>query len=259
MCFNQPMSFAMAAWGLLCSYLVHRRTGEWKLSGGMFFFFTMEFLQGIQYWFLGDCGSMVNKFLTFLGLVHIIFQPFFTHLMCSSLVLSQVDKGKYKVILGLCVIGALWLLLRLLLHPWEQVPITDACPSTEWLRGTEMCTYAGNVHLAWSVPLYDQTYFIPSSSLHFFLMFAPFMLMGKSMVILGTFLMLTGPFLASYITPNLQEQASIWCFYSCVQTALMMLLYKFEHGTNHLPYKIAILKKRAEAEKAAKAKAAKAQ
>merc|ERR1712063_184415 len=83
----------------------------------------------------------------------------------------------------------------------------------------------GNYHLSWSVPMYDQTYFSPGASIHFFLMFAPFMVMDRKMVVLGLFLLLSGPILASYITPSLHEQASIWCFYSCVQTVMMMLLW----------------------------------
>eukprot|EP01095_Lingulamoeba_sp_RSL-Kostka_P005836 TRINITY_DN1776_c0_g1_i1.p1 TRINITY_DN1776_c0_g1~~TRINITY_DN1776_c0_g1_i1.p1 ORF type:complete len:259 (+),score=59.39 TRINITY_DN1776_c0_g1_i1:100-876(+) len=251
MCFNQPMSFAMAGIGLLCSIAIYFRTKNLRLSGGMFFFFTMEFLQGFQYIWIDDCDNTINKVLTLLGLIHIILQPFFTHLICSALALDEKTQAKYQVILQFCLLGALWLLLRLLMSPWASDFIDT---NSEWLRGTQICTYSGEKHLAWSVPLYDQTYFTAASSIHFFLMFAPFFVMGKSMIILGTFLLITGPVLASYVTPNLQEQASIWCFYSCAQTALMMLLYKFEHGTDHLPYKKKILaererKRKLEAEK----------
>ena len=33
----------------------------------------------------------------------------------------------------------------------------------------------------------------------------------------GSFLLLTGPVMAAAITPNLMEQASIWCFFSIMQ------------------------------------------
>ncbi len=39
-----------------------------------------------------------------------------------------------------------------------------------------LCTYLGNYHLAWSVPLMDPTYFSPSVFIHCFMMFAPFAL-----------------------------------------------------------------------------------
>ncbi len=44
----------------------------------------------------------------------------------------------------------------------------------------------------------------------------------KNMVIQGIFLWLAGPYLASMITPNLMEQASIWCFFSIAQIGIMV-------------------------------------
>jgi len=138
---------------------------------------------------------------------------FFSHFICSALAASKVEKAKYNVILGLCAIGGLWLLLRVIMAPWSHFPPTAECPSTEWLRGTEFCTFSGNYHLSWSVPMYEQTYFVPGASVHAFLMFAPFMVIDRKMFVLGLFLLLSGPVLASYITPSLFEQASIWCFF----------------------------------------------
>lgn len=59
-------------------------------------------------------------------------------------------------------------------------------PATEWLRSTSdtpggtngTCTFQGNGdshHLAWSVPMYQPTYFTPSVFIHSFVMFAPFL------------------------------------------------------------------------------------
>jgi len=42
------------------------------------------------------------------------------------------------------------------------------------------------------------------------------------MVLQGIFLFVFGPYLASLITPNLMEQASIWCFFSIAQIAIML-------------------------------------
>merc|ERR1711904_249238 len=117
--------------------------------------------------------------------------------------------------------GGVWLLARVVMAPWASYHPSAECPSTEWLRGTEFCTFSGVHHLSWSVPMYDQTYFSPGASVHFFLMFAPFMVIDVKIFITGIFLLLTGPVLASYITPSLYEQASIWCFYSCVQCVMM--------------------------------------
>ena len=58
--------------------------------------------------------------------------------------------------------------------------------------------------------------------------YAPFFAMyeKKGMVVQGLFLFFTGPMLAAYITPNLMEQASIWCFFSIAQIATMLFLIR---------------------------------
>jgi len=65
----------------------------------------------------------------------------------------------------------------------------------------------------------DATYYVPGAAIHSFLMFAPFFALyeKKGMIIQGIFLWATGPMLASFITDNLMEQASIWCFFSIAQ------------------------------------------
>lgn len=74
----------------------------------------------------------------------------------------------------------------------------------------------------------DPSYLIPGVGLHSFLMFAPFLALyeKRGMVIQGAFLFFTGPFLAGYISENLQEQASIWCFFSIAQIATMLFLVR---------------------------------
>lgn len=70
----------------------------------------------------------------------------------------------------------------------------------------------------------DPTYVIPGAAIHSFLMFAPFFALyeKKGMIIQGIFLFVFGPYLAGLITPNLMEQASIWCFFSIAQISIML-------------------------------------
>jgi hypothetical protein len=82
--------------GLFLAWYIHKHTENTKLAIGVFWFFLMEFLQvratnkehrvstgsppivlcaqGFQYFFINDCDSFWNKFLTFLGFVHICYQ-----------------------------------------------------------------------------------------------------------------------------------------------------------------------------------------
>jgi hypothetical protein len=124
--------------------------------------------------------------------------------------------------------GGFMLFSRFLLYYIWPGQDTEATPSTEWLRGHKLCTFRGNHHLAWSVPMADPTYIIPGAAIHSFLMFAPFFALyeKKGMVIQGIFLFLFGPFTASVITANLKEQASIWCFFSILQIAIMLFFIR---------------------------------
>ena len=63
MCFNQSMSFAFSALGLAVAAFVWMRSNNAKLTVGILFFFTMEFLQGLQYFWCAlntqlDCIAM---------------------------------------------------------------------------------------------------------------------------------------------------------------------------------------------------------
>jgi hypothetical protein len=241
MCFDQKTSFGFAALGFYLAYYVHTRTSNTRLAIGVFWFFLMELLQGFQYFWIDQCQHPVNKILTLAGFIHICYQPYFTHIINSSLSRNPRILDQYTVILRLCLVGGTMLFARYFLAPWASNPTTSHytdwanltapeghCRTQEWIRGEELCTYKGKYHLAWSVPFYDVTYWWPSPAIHSFLMFAPFFVMKWNMVIQGIFLWATGPYLASWITPNLQEQASIWCFFSICQIGIMLLVIR-EH------------------------------
>jgi len=76
---------------LFVSYWIHTRTSNYELAKGVFFFFTMEFLQGLQYFVIAEdldspmCDNSFNKFLTVLGFLHICLQPYFCHVINASL------------------------------------------------------------------------------------------------------------------------------------------------------------------------------
>lgn len=242
MCFSQEMSFAFAAAGLFTSWWIYSRTHNAQLASGVFFFFTMELLQGVQYFFIADsladsrCGSMINQFLTMLGFLHICMQPYFCHVINASLTRSTRYKDKYEVVLRLSAIAGAWLFLRFVLGYADYSNKMDVSfpsgaatgRSTEWLRGESLCTFKGKRHLAWSVPMADPSYYVPSAQIHAFMMYAPFFALyeKRGMVVQGLFLLLTGPVAAAAITPNLMEQASIWCFFSIAQICTMLFLIR---------------------------------
>lgn len=230
------MGFAIL--GLFSAWWIHSKTNNVELASGVFFFFTMELLQAIQYVFIATglddpkCDSTINKVLTLAGFLHICLQPYFCHVINSSLTKSCKYKDRYMIIKRLCLIGGFLLFLRYFLSFYPALNTMDASDnkSTEWLRGETLCTFKTKtmVHLGWSVPMADPSYYVMGAGIHSFLMFAPFFALyeKKGMILQGCFLFLFGPILASLISSNLQEQASIWCFFSIAQISIMLFLIR---------------------------------
>jgi len=230
MCFNQPMSFLLGAFGVALTLITFRQTRNLKLTAGVFWFTLMELLQGFQYMVIDDCDNWWNKALTLFGFLHICLQPFFTHVLFSAYTKNPKYLEEYKVVMRLSLLGGLMVFGRYFLHElwpsaipvssdytiWKNhTPAFGAEKTREWLRGEALCTFSGNYHLSWSVPMYPVSYWIPSGHLHFFLMFVPFFVMADyTLVSSGIKLFLSGPFIALLATDNLMEQASIWCFFS---------------------------------------------
>jgi len=236
MCFSFEMSVAFAGLGLFSSWWIYSKTNNTALASGVFFFFTMELLQAIQYLFIAEdlndpiCNTTINKVLTVLGFLHICLQPYFCHVINASLTKNKLYIDRYVVIKRLCLMGGGMLFARYLMAGFPNYSTMDVSnfQSTEWLRGEKLCTFRGRLHLAWSVPMADPTYVIPGAAIHSFCMFAPFFALyeKKGMVIQGVFLFAFGPYLASWITPNLMEQASVWCFFSIAQIAIMLFFIR---------------------------------
>jgi hypothetical protein len=244
MCFTGEMSAGFSAAGLFAAYWIYSRTNNVELASGVFFFFTMEFLQAIQYIYIASglgspvCDTIVNQILTLLGFLHICLQPYFCHVINSSLTKSAKYKDRYLVIKRLCLIGGFLLFMRWPLSYIPSLntmdnsidPATGLGRSTEWLRGEKLCTFKTQTmwHLGWSVPMADPSYYVMGAGIHSFCMFAPFFALyeKKGMVIQGIFLFLFGPVLAASISDNLMEQASIWCFFSIAQICIMLFLIR---------------------------------
>lgn len=232
------MSAGFSVVGLFATWWVYTKTSNVELASGIFFFFTMEFLQVIQYMFLATglddpvCNTWINRVLTLLGFLHICLQPYFCHVINASLTKSEKYRDRYVVIKRLCLIGGFLLFIRHFLAYIPALNVMDVSnnSSTEWLRGETLCTFKTKamVHLGWSVPMADPSYFVMGAGIHSFLMFAPFFALyeKKGMIIQGIFLFLFGPVLAALISDNLMEQASIWCFFSIAQIAIMLFLIR---------------------------------
>jgi len=94
--------------------------------------------------------------------------------------------------------------------------------------GPKLCTFRGNVHLAWQTPMQhaDQDYFTPGWTLHFFLFYLPTYALG--MYGHTAFLLLSGPFLGRALTSHQDEIPAIWCFFSICQIFFPLIYAYFK-------------------------------
>ena len=262
MCYSGEMSLGFALAGIAMAAFLRYCNKPGRISVACLYFSAMELLQTVQYRYLAEpedgyamCSDPMNQFLTFLGYLHIWGQPIF----CNYFFTGMPRQGNLKariesdLIQRLCVMGALFGLVRYGLAAWwlpnPSLAATPSkeCPNYEWVRagydgllGFESpnlpghsCTFRSaseSGHLAWAVPLYQPTYFVPGAFLHAFLMFAPMFARSQNLfdVTIATIFFVSGPVLAAYLTASLHEQASIWCFFSMFQCILGALSVIFE-------------------------------
>lgn len=135
MCFSFEMSATFAAIGFFGSIGLYIFTKNFKLSLGVFYFFAMEFLQVVQYIYIAPdlkspiCDTDVNQMLTFLGWLHICFQPFFCHLIVEALVQKEWNKERFTLLRRLTIIGGFLLLARHFLASVPGYSLNGATPT----------------------------------------------------------------------------------------------------------------------------------
>jgi len=229
MCFNQPMSAVLAITGFVVGLLAYRETRNKAMLAGAWYFVAMEALQFFQFFWVDQCQSQINQFLTVIGFLHICFQPYFTHLFSGAFIKNEKKIAQMQLIRRMALIMGCMMFSRWILFTPEH-KLTG--PNTEWIRGNQSCTKWGNYHIAWELPLHAPTYFMPSNNIHFFMMFAPYFAMWTwDMWINGLILLTTGPVLSKIITDNLYEQASIWCFMSIGQVVVAIYMLRTQLKT----------------------------
>ena len=262
MCFSAEWSAFFAAISVVAAFIMHRKYGSTRHSIAILFFGSMELLQTVQYWYIAVpednwsmCGNTTNQFLTFIGYLHICFQPFFLNLALDAMWRRESLVGRLHndLIQKLCLAGSVFLMGRylsaIIFPEMLDTKLGAECPSTyslssgfdPMLQETPpnhlgfSCTYLSNSttgessgHLAWALPFSKPSYFVPNLAVHAFLMFAPSLVHPDPIARAGgLFLCLTGPVMAKMITPSLNEGAAVWCFFSMFQIVILLVASYF--------------------------------
>ncbi|WP_299921629.1 DUF5765 domain-containing protein [uncultured Pelagimonas sp.] len=222
MCWSGEASIGLAAVGMAAtSYAIYKKESP-LLWSPLLYFSLMELLQGYTYSVIDQCGLPENQIATFLGYLHICFQPFFGLLMALYFIPETVRRAVLPYGLALCSFSAIVMLIQV--YPFEWA---GSCTPGSILCGPQMCSVSGSWHIAWEVPING----IGDRILAFtggpevlgglfridfptypLAMFIFPILFGSWRLVL--YHVLLGPFLARLTTSDLNEMPAVWCLLS---------------------------------------------
>lgn len=214
MCWSGEASTVVAAIGLgSTAYAIYRREPV-VLTTALGYFSLMELLQAVSYTVVDQCGTPLNESMTFLGYLHVTFQPFFINAVSLFFIAKHIRQRIAPYVYAICFAAAVLLLLNIYPFKWAGVcdPLFREMCSNRW------CSYYGSVHIAWEFPMNGLfnwialqkhvnawlIYVIPA-------FFLPLLYGSWRMTLYHIFM---GPVPARIITGNADELAAFWCLLS---------------------------------------------
>lgn len=209
MCWSMGASVAATALGgAATAYAVKKKVPK-ERAFALGFFTLMELLQAVSYLWIGQCDLSGNKFLTYLGFIHIAFQIPVANAFMLSYISKKARKKWFKPVMIASFVASFIMLTKLVVPLAWDAPKEWMCKAGNAMCGTDACTFQGNWHLAWRMPLlgYD-----PSNLVYFAMVFILPILYGNWRISIFHFIF--GPFLASLTTSNNSESPAVWCLFS---------------------------------------------
>ena len=214
MCWSGEASAVLAAVGLTSTVYAAVRQEPAPLWAALGYFSLMEALQAFTYIFIDECASPANQIATYLGYLHIAFQPFFGNWLFLHFVPHEIKTAvKYPVFI-LCAMSAIFMLIQVYPFDWA-----GTCAEEQILCAKNLCSVSGRWHIAWNVPYNDVgdiNFSLPVLDAGFFTysltMFVLPFLYGSWRI--NTYHIVVGPLLARALTDDLNEFAAVWCLLS---------------------------------------------
>jgi hypothetical protein len=206
MCWSGPASAALATLGLASTAYAAYKKDSIMLWGCLGYFTLMEALQAFTYSVIDDCGNPANQVATLLGYLHITFQPFFINSVSLYFINQRVARKVAPFAYGICFLSAIMMLIKMYpFFPWAE----QCIPGVRPMCGKIICSFHGNWHIAWSLPVNDIGDHFSWYLLAGFIL--PFCYGSWRFTLYHLF---TGPILARLTTSNLNEWPAVWCLFS---------------------------------------------
>ncbi len=226
MCWSGEASAVLAVTGFASTAYFYKKGESKVLCAALAYFSLMELLQAYTYTVIDECFNPNNQIATFLGYMHIAFQPFFVNAVAMHFIPENWRKRIAPWVYSLCFAAAVIFMMRI--YPFEWMTYCYD-KSYQFLVGTgirfnmpfcgeSICSTSGDWHIAWAIPANGSIHMANAYVCAAFLL--P-LLYGSWKLVLYHFL--TGPLLAFLTTSNTNEWAAVWCLYSI---GLLLLLIK---------------------------------
>ena len=226
MCWSGEASAVLATTGFASTAYFYYKGESKALCAALAYFSLMELLQAYTYTVIDQCEIPGNQIATFLGYMHIAFQPFFVNAVCMHFISENLRKRISGLVYILCFTAAVIFMMRIYPFDWVtfcyehsyRLHFSQDYTLTMPFCGEQICSTSGDWHIAWAIPANDSVAMVNSYA---YAAFALPMLYGSWKLVLYHFA--TGPLLAFLTTNDPNEWAAVWCLYSI---GLLLLLIK---------------------------------
>ena len=218
MCWSGEASAVLATVGISATVYIARKGESSELWAPLGYFALMELLQAATYMYIDQCGNPWNQRLTYLGYIHIAFQPFFANMVAMYFVPDRIKQKIRKPVYAICGVGAIVILAKLI--PGAEFGTCSV--GIEGYCGSIACSTSGLWHIAWALPLNG----LMSGPEPFLLGFeyglhaATYILIAFIMPVLygsWRFVLLhlvMGPIISDLTTTDPNEFIAVWCLFS---------------------------------------------
>ncbi len=226
MCWSGEASSALAATGFISTAYFYYKGESKVLCGALAYFSLMELLQAYTYTVIDECFNPRNQIATFLGYMHIAFQPFFVNAVAMHFIPKNVQKRIAPTVYTLCFTAAVIFMMRIYPFDWitycydktYQFMLATTIEFNMPFCGKQICSTSGDWHIAWAIPANGS---LAMANAYMYAAFLLPLLYGSWKLVL--YHVITGPLLSFLTTSNMNEWAAVWCLYSI---GLLLLLIK---------------------------------
>jgi hypothetical protein len=191
----------------------------------------MEFLQGIQYFFINDCDSFYNYFLTEIAYILVILQPLIWNIFFYFNTINN-ESSLFSTAIWFCI---LWIIVNILSRILYNTNYSNSqTKETSIHASNRVCTkqVSSKSHLYWewtSANFYD----LNANYLQYLMLwFIPALISSKFRLISIILIIsaLISLFIANHMTSLKNELfiiPSLWCYFSApiVLVVILSLLY----------------------------------